>query len=122
MKRKMLKVLIAVIVIVLVVLTGWYVLFVCFDKGPAFPFLPQKQVRLQGVEAVEVSQEPLMAVVESEEEAQSIAEMYDITFVSFEDGVALYQTDEDIFEVIARGQENGYPQLSINYIRTIDKQ
>lgn len=122
MKRKMLKVLIAVIVIVLVVLAGWYVLFVCFDKGPAFPFLPQKHVQLQGVEAMEVSQEPLMAVVESEEEAQSIAEMYDITFVSFEDGVALYRTDEDIFEVIARGQENGYPQLSINYIRTIDEQ
>lgn len=122
MKRKMLKVLIAVIVVVLVVLAGWYVLFVCFGKGPAFPFLPQKQVQLQGVEAMEVSQEPLMAVVESEEEAQNIAEMYNITFVSFEDGIALYRTDEDIFEVIARGQENGYPQLSINYIRTIDEQ
>lgn len=122
MKRKMLKVLIAVIVIVLVVLAGWYVLFVCFDKGPAFPFLPQKQVQLQGVEAMEVSQEPLMAAVESEEEARSIAEMYGITLVSFEDGVALYRTDEDIFEVIARGQENGYPQLSINYIRTTDEQ
>lgn len=108
----------AVVVVVAVVLAGWYVMFVHFGKGPAFPFLPVKKiemdVELEGI----IAEQQLMAMVETEEDAKEIAEQYEITFVSFSDGIALYQTDEDPAEVIARGQEQGYTQLYLNLIRT----
>ena len=62
----------------------------------------------------------LMAVVESEEEAMEIAEKYMIEFVSFQNRMALFQTEEDPYAVIRRGEENDYPPLSVNYVRTID--
>ena len=59
-----------------------------------------------------------MAMAETEEEAKKIAEQYGIELVSFSDGVAVYQTDEKLADVIARGQEQGYPQLYLNLERT----
>lgn len=59
----------------------------------------------------------LMALVQTEEEAEKIAEMYGIELVKFADGVAEYTTDRIIEEVIAEGEEKGYPKLSINYKR-----
>ena len=47
-----------------------------------------------------------------------VQEQYGIEFVSFENGLALFRTEENPFDVIARGKENGYPELSINFIRT----
>ncbi len=49
-----------------------------------------------------------------------IAEKYMIEFVSFQNGMALFQTEEDPYAVIRRGEENDYPSLSVNYVRTID--
>lgn len=122
MKKKVLKIVILILVVILLLLGAWYVLFVHFDVGPTFPFLPKEEKQLMDSSIVEIAQEPLMATAESEEEAQNIADLYGITLVSFDNGIALYQTDKDIFEVIARGQENGYPELSINYVRTMDGQ
>lgn len=65
-----------------------------------------------------VADNSLMSEAETEEEAKKIAEQYGIEFISFENGLALYHTEDDPFEVIARGQENGFPQLSINFTRT----
>ena len=50
-------------------------------------------------------------------EAAEIAELYGITLVDFGHGLALYYTEEDPKAVIARGEENGWPALSMNYTR-----
>ncbi|MDE7247013.1 MAG: hypothetical protein K2N43_03920 [Lachnospiraceae bacterium] len=117
MKKKMVVVG-KVVVVVAVVLVGWYVMFVHFGKGPAFPFLPVKKIEMDVQPEGILAEQQLMAMVETEEDAKEIAEQYEIAFVSFSDGIALYRTDEDPAEVIARGQEQGYTQLYLNWIRT----
>jgi flagellar basal body-associated protein FliL len=122
MRKKIMKIVIAVVILILLVLVGWYVLFSRFGIGPVPPFLYRETVPLEGFETIEVAEEPLMATVDSEEEAENIAQLYGITLVSYENGLALYRTDENVFDVLARGQKNGYPQLSINGVRTIDEE
>ena len=118
MKKKILTVVIGILVVSVLVIVGWYVMFVHFSMGPAFPFLKVQKMNIEGMERVMVADNSLMAETKTEEDAREIAEQYGIEFVSFENGIALYHTEEDPFEVIARGQENGYPRLSVNYIRT----
>lgn len=56
----------------------------------------------------------LIAVVDTREEAEEIAELYNITLKSYASHVAVYTTDRDVSEVIAEGERNGYPELSRN--------
>lgn len=119
MKKKMLTVVIVIMVVIVLILAGWYVAFCKFGVGPAFPFLKTVYIGDEGLGEMPIAENSLTTLVDSQEEAQGIAELYGITLVSFENGVAVYQTEEDPFEVIARGDENGYPQLSINFIRTL---
>jgi len=56
----------------------------------------------------------LVALAETEEEAKAIAEQYGIELVEFSYGVATFHTEEDPRDVIARGEENGWPTLSLN--------
>lgn len=56
----------------------------------------------------------LIALADTEEQALEIAELYQIELLSFSEGVAVYTTDQDPQELIALGQEKGYPLLSIN--------
>ena len=117
MKKKMLTVVIVIIAVIVLVFVGWYVMFVHFGMGPTFPLLKVQKMNIEDIDKVMIADNSLMSEAESEEDAREIAEEYGIEFVSFENGVALYHTEEDPFEVIARGQENGYPQLSVNFIR-----
>lgn len=95
-------------------------MFCYFGIGPAFPFLPVKKVEIEEVEIEgNVGQNQLMALVETEDEAQEIAKQYGIELVSFSEGVATYKTEEDPNEVITRGEENGYPPIYINHVRSI---
>lgn len=64
------------------------------------------------------SEGPLLYLAETREAADEIASLYGIELVSYEDGLAVYYTDEDPRNVILRGEENGWPQLSPNYIVT----
>ena len=59
---------------------------------------------------------PLIGVAETREEAEEIAKLYGITLLDFSHNTALYHTDEDPRAVIRRGPENGWPELSLNYI------
>ena len=61
----------------------------------------------------------LIALVDTEEEAQEIADLYEIELLSFSESVAVYATDQDPHELIALGQEKGYPLLSINQIQQL---
>lgn len=122
MKKKMLTVVMVIIGVIALVLIGWYVMFMNFGIGPVFPFVKAQPMDFnsvgQSAELATIAEDSLMASVETEEEARTIAEQYGIELVTFENRIALYHTEENPFDVIARGQENGYPQLSINFVRT----
>ena len=61
-------------------------------------------------------EEPLMATVESREEAEAIARQYGITLVAWGYGIATFYTEENPQEVIQRGLAQGWPELSLNTI------
>lgn len=119
MKKRMLAVVIIIVAVVALILAVWYVLFCCFGIGPAFPFMNVTVIELEQSSGEMSETEPLMALAETEEEAKNIAQQYGIFFVSFQNGVATYYTDEDPYQVIARGEENGYPVVYINYKREL---
>lgn len=110
---------VGIVAVVALIMGGWYYMFCYMGIGPAFPFLPMAELEIEGVQAMPLADNPLMATVDTEEEAKEIAELYGITFVSYENGIAVYQTDEDPMQVITRGQENDYPQLSLNLRREL---
>ena len=116
----MLMAVIIIIAAIIVVLAGWYVLFVHFGRGPAFPFLKTVEIGEDQMRPMQIAENPLSASVTTQEEAEEIAEQYGIILVSYENGIAVYQTEEDLYDVIARGQENGYHELSVNFIRRIE--
>ena len=58
----------------------------------------------------------LLAMVESEEQAEEIAELYGITLVRIDDSLAKFSTDKDLNELIELGRKNGWPPLQPNYI------
>ncbi len=62
-----------------------------------------------------VVESELIANVSSEEEAQEIADLYEIDLKNYSAGIAVYSTTKPADEVIRYGQENGYPQLDHNF-------
>ena len=80
--------------------------------------LTQKTTDIE-VKTVELSDsnEPtqLMALADTQEAAQEIADLYGIELNSFSNGVATYTTDKNLQELLELGQENGYPELSPDY-------
>ena len=61
-----------------------------------------------------VKGEELYCLVDSQEEAEKIAESYDIVLVKFGHGVATFTTDKDLHEVIQYGKKNNLAPISIN--------
>lgn len=63
------------------------------------------------------SDEPtqVMALADTQEAAQEIADLYGIELKNFSYGVATYTTDKNLQELLELGQENGYPELSLDY-------
>ena len=116
----MLMAVIISVVVITVVLAGWYVMFVHFGRGPAFPFLKTVEIGEDQMQSMQIAENPLLASVDTQEEAEAIAEQYGIRLVSYENGIAVYQTEEDPYDVIARGQENGYHELSVNFVRRVE--
>lgn len=64
--------------------------------------------------------EPLVCPAETLEEAEAIAEQYGIELVDFSYGVASFYTEEDPRELIQRGIDNGWPELSLNRVSKLD--
>ena len=61
--------------------------------------------------------EELLCLADSLDEAENTAEIYGIELVRFGNGIAVFHTDENPGDVIQRGIENGWPQLSLNNIQ-----
>lgn len=56
----------------------------------------------------------LVGSFESEEQAQSAAELYGIELVSYEYEVAVFRYEGDPEALIEKGEKNGWPELSVN--------
>ena len=54
----------------------------------------------------------LIALADTPEEAQEIADLYGIELDSYSYGVAVYHTDKDISELIQFGLDHDYPTLA----------
>lgn len=121
MKRKMMTMITAFVIVIMVALAGWYTAFCKLGIGPAFPFLASAKMRSDDTIPAEIAEQPLMALVETQEQAQEIAELYGIEMISCEEGVAVYATDKDPYEVIDEGDKKGYPPLSVNYVRMAEE-
>ncbi|MBO5208094.1 MAG: hypothetical protein J6B68_01990 [Lachnospiraceae bacterium] len=121
MKKKMVgKIVFILLVLLIVFFIGWYFLFCHVGVGPAFPFLPEQEVKMESTAVETLGESQLMTFAETEEQAKEIAEQYGIEFVSLEEGIAVYTTEEKVEDVIARGKENGYPELYLNYVKTVN--
>ena len=57
----------------------------------------------------------MIALADTREEAEEIAELYGIELSSYSSGVATYTTDKSAQELIEFGAENGYPELTPKY-------
>ena len=61
----------------------------------------------------------MVALADTKEEAERIADLYGITLVSFDYGVAVYETTKNPQELIELGEKNQYPAIGINNTFTI---
>ena len=57
-----------------------------------------------------------MCICDTQEDAEKIAEQYQIILVSWQDKVAVYHTGQDPEQVIRKGRKNGWPGLSLNLL------
>ena len=107
MKRRISKITLGVMIMIF----PFSLLFGCESRE-------KKQVEAVPVDAAPfedyVEGAELLCLADSRDQAQSIADMYGIELVEFSYGVATFHTTEDPRDVIARGKEKGYPELSIN--------
>ena len=73
------------------------------------------------MEALPVAEgKELFALAETKEEAEKIAGLYGIELVEFSNGVAAFHTEENLGDVIARGEKNGWPPLEVNTVQQLD--
>ncbi len=71
------------------------------------------------IETVGAAEPQLMALTDTRAAAEDIARQYGITLVSWQDGLALFFTEEDPEAVVRRGAKNGWPELSVNHQREL---
>lgn len=94
------------------------------EETPAEPSkLPVLSPRPEGDKPVAgepAAGQELMCLADSREEAQRIADLYEIELVSWEEHVAVFHTEEDPNEVIRRGEANDWPRLDINHVIVLD--
>jgi len=56
----------------------------------------------------------MIAKVESQEEAEEIANLYGIELLQYRNKIATFSTEKDPLELMQWGEEQGYPTLGIN--------
>ena len=80
----------------------------------ATPPLPAQSEPLPPKPAAAAPYDNLLCRADDEEAARAIAALYEIEFVSFSYHIATFHTDEDPRDVIKRGKQNGWTELSVN--------
>lgn len=56
----------------------------------------------------------LVALADTQEEAERIGELYGIELSSYSYGTAVYVTDKDPLQLMELGRDNDYPALTLN--------
>ena len=89
-----------------------------------YEYMSQEPLTVEGrkIESGEIlhSTKRLIGSADSQEAAEEMAELYQITLIEYMDGKALFETQEDPLEVIARGEKEGYPQVWMDNIYMAD--
>lgn len=80
--------------------------------GAGFFLRPKKAAEIKKEEPNDLE---LVGLAESEEAALELAQAYEIELISYNLGVAVFQTDKSYTEITAIGKEKGLAELSINY-------
>ena len=62
----------------------------------------------------------LVGLFDSKKEAREAAELYGIELESYEYGVAVFICEGDPEALIEEGKKNGWPELSLNQVYTVD--
>ena len=65
MKRRMLTAVLIVVVLAALVFAGWYVMFMYFGIGPAFPFIKAQKLDLESMDQATIADNSLMAAAET---------------------------------------------------------
>lgn len=78
------------------------------------------EINLQESSSEQEMKIEVLALVKDEAEAQKIADMYEITFLRLNKGVAVFETSESFSTLEKMGDENGYPKLSKNNTMSIN--
>ncbi|WP_092643149.1 hypothetical protein [Acetanaerobacterium elongatum] len=58
----------------------------------------------------------LLCLTQTKQQADEIAQLYNITLKSFDNGIAVFTTEEDLQTVIDRGKKNGWVELYKNMV------
>lgn len=104
---------ITLLIVGVIVLAALVLLLVC-SRGK------REQVVVEPVISDDIdTRTPLFAFADTMEEAEKIAELYDIEFIGFSDGVATYHTDKNLSEIVEKSNEDNNPKLYLNYKRNM---
>lgn len=113
MKKEVIGIVVAII-IVAVIIVG----VVVYRRSRTVDLSDEQALEELQIEKIDMGNS-LVAMAETLEEAENIADLYGITLVSYENKVAVYTTDKELQELIRLGEEKGYPAIGINNSHTI---
>lgn len=101
MKKKMIFICGLFVVVVIAVGVGFWVK----------PIKREVQIEGQPIQGEIIE---LVGLVDTKEEAETLAEAYGITLVSYSESVAVFQTDKSYEEIVEIGKNKGLSELSRN--------
>lgn len=82
--------------------------------GAAFWIKPiRREVQLESV-PIQQDKLELIGMADSKEEAEKLAEDYEIELISYSENVAVFQTDKTYEEILEIGKNKKLKELSIN--------
>lgn len=95
-------------------MAGIIAVVVVAGLGAAFLIKPiKREVQLDSIPMQQDKLE-LVGMADSEEEAEKLAEDYEIELISYSEKVAVFQTDKSYEEILEIGKNKGLTELSVN--------
>lgn len=96
------------------ILAGIITVVVVVGLGAAFLIKPiRKDAQLDSV-PIQQDKLELIGMADSKEEAEKLAEDYEIELISYSEKIAVFQTDKSYDEILEIGKKKKLTELSIN--------
>lgn len=107
------KVVIGIVMVAIIMSVGMGIMWKkSFDqKKNVNPILEEKEVNPD----YENKRTRLVANAATKEEAEEIAELYEIELIEYHKTVAVYETEKEPNALIHLGEEKGYPSIAVDY-------